>query len=128
MTGCTINIAEFRCRAVARVTSSSNYASRRTHGFYVSEAEAAPREHDEDLLQDAILQEDPTVYDIGIAREAQRMRHRTVFRPVSVQRKAKVIRFRSEIPAMFKVRAEEARVGEGWSNRPDGSNDFPPAA
>jgi len=75
------------------------------------------------MMQDAILQEDPTVYDIGIARQAQRLRYRTVFRPISIQRNAKVLRFRNELPVQLKVRVEEGRGG-----MPDGPHDLPPAA
>lgn len=130
MTGSTINIAEFRCRAVARVTASYNHLPRRPRAVSVIDVDAisTEREIEMDLLQDAILQEDPTVYDIGIAREAQRLRHRTVFRPASIQRKAKVLRFRDEVPIRAKARAEEARGGESWSKRPDGPYDLPPAA
>jgi hypothetical protein len=133
MTGCTINIAEFRCRAVSRVTSSSNPRSGRARALSVTDADTRSKDRERDLLQidllqDAILQEDPTVYDIGVAREAQRLRHRTVFRPISNQRKAKVLRFRDEVAVRVKMRAEEARGGEPWSNRPDGPYDLPPAA
>jgi hypothetical protein len=78
------------------------------------------------MLQEALVQEDPAVYDIGIAREAQRTRHRVVFRPISIQRKAKVLRFRSEELVSIGMRVEERRAME--SGRPDGPYDFPPAA
>ena len=80
------------------------------------------------MLQDAVLQEDPTVYDIGIAREAQRLRHRTVFRPISIQRKAKVLRFREELPVQVKVRVDELRGAGARSGMSDGPYDLPPAA
>ncbi len=128
MTGCTINIADFRCRAVARVTASYNHLPRRPRAVSLIDDEVISKEPEMDFLKEAILQEDPTVYDIGLAREAQRLRHRTVFRPTSVQRKAKVLRFKDEAPVRGKVRAEEARVGKSWSKRPDGPYDLPPAA
>jgi len=71
------------------------------------------------LPQEAVLQEDPMVYDIGIAREAQRLRRRVVFRPVNIQRKAKVLRFRDGPPF---------RMAESWSGVPEGPSDHPPAA
>lgn len=121
MNGCTINIADFRCRATSRITSIDR-TPRRVQTF-----EVVGQDRDGDLIQDAILQEDPTVYDIGIAREVQRTRHRAVFRPISIQRKANVLRFRNEVPVEFKIRAEERRA-ECWSSRPDGPCDPPPAA
>ncbi len=80
------------------------------------------------MLRDAVLQEDPTVYDIGIAREAQRLRYRTVFRPISIQRRAKVLRFRNEPPVQLKVRVEEGRGAGARSCMPEGPHDLPPAA
>ena len=127
MTGCTINIAEFRCRAVTRATTFSNRASRRTQTFSVVENGSSILKPGAELLHDAILQQDPPIYDIGIAREAQRLRHRTVFRPISLQRKAKVLRFIEEIPAMARMRAEDS-YAEAWTGRTDGPYDFPPAA
>jgi hypothetical protein len=80
------------------------------------------------MLQEAVLQQDPTVYDIGIAREVQRLRHRTVFRSMSAPRKAKVLRFRDEGPVQFKSRVEEAQRKEARVGSPDGPYDLPPAA
>jgi hypothetical protein len=79
------------------------------------------------MLQESVLQDDPTVYDIGIAREAQRLRRRAVFRPSSTQRKAKVLRFRNELPVPLVIRVEERRA-ESRPGRPDGPCDSPPAA
>lgn len=125
MTSC-INIADFRCRTTARALSFANRPPRRPRGFEIVQPRGSWPEWDARILQEAVVQEDPTVYDIGIAREAQRMRHRAVFRPISIQRKAKVLRFRSEEPVSIRMRVEERRAVE--SGRPDGPYDFPPAA
>ncbi|KAA6461178.1 hypothetical protein DYQ86_13120 [Acidobacteria bacterium AB60] len=81
-----------------------------------------------EIIQEAIVQEDPLVYDIGIARDAQRLRHRAVFRPISIQRKANVLRFRREAPVPIRMGREERRAMEFWSRVPDGPYDLPPAA
>lgn len=112
-----IDIADFRCRAITRATTPSKRSSCRPLGFEIASGEDKLRERE--LLQEAVLQEDPTVYDIGIAREAQRLRRRVVLRPVSIQRKAKVLRFRDE-PSL--------RIAELWSGMPEDPSDHPPAA
>lgn len=127
MNGCTINIAEFRCRPTGRSASPSNRLARRTHAFEVVLPATVTADHDAEMLQEAILQEDPTVYDIGVAREAQRMRSRIVFRPISIQRKAKVLRFNEQVPVQVKMRVEEGRGGFR-SGVSEGPYDFPPAA
>ena len=124
MDGCTINIADFRCRAITRSAS----IPRRLHGFEIVRPNEGSKEREAEILQEAVMQEDPTVYDIGIAREVQRLRHRAVFRPISILRKAKVLRFRAEAPTPVRIRLEERRAAEAWSGRPDGPYDFPPAA
>jgi hypothetical protein len=78
------------------------------------------------MLQEAVVQDDPPIYDIGIVREAQRMRHRAVFRPISTERKAKVLRFRNAAPTSNKMRAQERCAAE--SGMPDGPYEPPPAA
>ena len=128
MNGCTINIADFRCRAIPGNSLSPSRRSRGFQGFEIVRLEALSPERESDILQDALVQEDPTVYDIGIAREVQRLRHRAVFRPICIQRKAKVLRFRNEALVPMKMRMEERRVAKPWSSRPDGPCDLPPAA
>ena len=123
MNGCTINIADFRCRAL-RTTLSPDRFARRQQGFEVVQDEM---DREAEMLQEAVLQDDPTVYDIGIAREAQRLRRRAVFRPINVQRKAKVLRFRDEVSVPCVMHLEERRA-ESWPGRPDGPHDHPPAA
>src|SRR6202035_2831938 len=117
MTGC-INIADFRCRPTARATPFAKRPAGRPRGLEVVRSQGGGHEGDSRMLQEALLQEDPTVYDIGIARETQRLRHRAVFRPINIQRKAKVLRFRNEVPVTIKMRVEERRAA--GSGMPDG--------
>jgi hypothetical protein len=114
-----INIADFRCRDLTRATTSAKRSQCRPRGFEIVSGEDELRAREIELLREAVLKEDPMVYDIGIAREAQRLRRRVVFRPISIQRKAKVLRFRDEPPF---------RVAESWSGIPEGPSDQPPAA
>lgn len=114
-----INIADFRCRAVTRATTSSKRSPCRPRGFEIVSGEDGVRAREMELLEEAVLQEDPLVYDIGIAREAQRLRRRVVFRPITIQPKAKVLRFRDQPPF---------RIAESWSGMPEGPSDHPPAA
>jgi hypothetical protein len=125
MNGLTINIAEFRCRATSRVAATSN---RPVKGLAVVSLDAASDRWETNTLQEAVLQDDPPIYDIGLAREAQRLRHRAVFRPAGLERKAKILRFRNERSAQFKVRLEETRAMQSRSGMPDGPRDLPPAA
>ncbi|MFP5237472.1 MAG: hypothetical protein ACLGSD_16365 [Acidobacteriota bacterium] len=71
--------------------------------------------------RDKAASERPRVYDIAAARAAQRM-HRPVFRPIAVQRRAKVLRFHEA----------EARAAvysmPRWTPRVNGPYDLPPAA
>ena len=125
MTGSTVNIADFRCRAIrARVGRNSSASSERPHGFAVVESAVADRAL---MLQEAMTQENPTVYDIGIAREAQRMRPRALFRPICIQRRAKVLRFTNNAPVQM-MRADAARATKGVPEYSGGPYDFPPAA
>lgn len=127
MTGSTVNIADFRCRAIrARVGRNSRTFDIRPKGLALVQPPSAER--GAQLLQEAVTQENPTVYDIGIAREAQRMRQRTLFRPIFIQRRAKVLRFTNQPPVQVMRSAEEARQSKGWSGYTDGPFDFPPAA
>ncbi len=127
MNGCTINIADFRCRATARAIGNTNRRARRPRGFAILEPDAASQRRGVELLQEAVLREDPTVYDIGIAREVQRLRHRAVIRSISIPRKAKVLRFRDEL-AQHVDRIEKGWRMEAWSGMTDGPFDLPPAA
>jgi len=127
MDGCTINIAEFRCRAIDRTKLSFKRPLQPHHGFAIV-ANEGPKNRHTGLLQEAVLEDDPTVYDIGLVREVQRLRHRAVLRPVGLQRKAKVLRFRNEAPIQLKRQPEELRGVHARSGMPDGPSDLPPAA
>lgn len=127
MAGSTINIAEFRCRAMQGRTSHS--ASHRTSlpfGLTAVESEP-PAAQAPDIHEEALISENPAVFDIGIARRAQQhMRSRVVFRPVSIQRpQATVIRFGERGAAVMRSRnSERQRRFAAASHDPD----LPPAA
>jgi hypothetical protein len=115
MKGFTVNIADFRCRGVARATVIQHRPTRGLHGL------GNPR-------WAANLHEEPAVFDIGVVRETRRLEHRTAFETICIERKAKVLRFRNVIPIQSEVRMEQARGAEWWSATPNGSFDPPPAA
>jgi hypothetical protein len=115
MNGFTVNIADFRCRGVARATFALHRLTRGLHG----PGNPSP---------DADWQNEPAVYDIGMVREAQRLRRRNTLGPINIEHKAKVLRFRSAIPVQIDLRVEEARGAERWSAIPNGPFDPPPAA
>lgn len=113
MTGRPVNIADFRCRArKVRTALFSVRDANRSHGLKV--VERADQQEP---------QESPVVFDIGMAREAQRLRRRAV-RPISIHRHAQVIRF-GEIRAQA---VAGMRAPASWPAVPDGPYDLPPAA
>ena len=113
MNGCTINIADFRCRTAKPRTSRPM--------FNGSNASAGLS------LVPSRFEEPTTVYDISEAREAQRMRTRLAIRPLSFERRSNVLRFRSNEPVRLAVRvAEQSR--ERFHVNTEGTFDLPPAA
>lgn len=116
MKGLTVNIADFRCRGVARATSAIQH--RATRGLHCSG----------NPLGGADLAEDSAVYDIGMVREAQRLRRRNTIETINVERNAKVLRFRDVNPIQKELRVELARGVERRSAMPNGSYEPPPAA
>jgi hypothetical protein len=114
MKGFTVNIADFRCRGVARPTANQHRLTRGHHAF------GNPSGGGD-------LQEESAVYDIGMLREARRLGHRA-FEPARIEHKAKILRFRNVIPIQMELGVEEARGAEKWSAVPNGSYDPPPAA
>lgn len=128
MNDSTINIADFRCRGKAGASRFADRTARRSRGFDSAGPEGMWKDRGAERLEEAVLQEDPPVYDIGIVREVQRLRQRAVFRPVSIERKAKVLRFRDEVPVPLRMRVEEVRGADSWTGKPDGPYDSPPAA
>jgi len=132
MDGCTVNIADYsNCRSIqsrVRFSYSSNISN-----YNASSAATLGSDRGTSGLRllsfrSADAAQDGGVHDIGVAREAQRLQHRTAFRPISMQRRAKVLRFRSQAPIQMRIRTEERRVAKAWSGRSDGPYDFPPAA
>ena len=127
MAGSTINIADFRCRAMQG--RSSHAESQRTSlpfGLTAVESEP-PAEHAPEIHDEALISENPDVFDIGLARRAQQhMRPRVVFRPISIQRpRATVIRFGERGVAVMRLRNSE-RQRRFAATSHDG--DLPPAA
>lgn len=114
MTGC-VNIADFRCRAEVRTFHASPRSAKRSHSLTVVESNSKS------------AAASSAVFDIGIAREAQRMRHRVVFRPISIQRRAKIIRFSGPSLHTGQPSVEFNRAAS-WSGRIEGPCDLPPAA
>lgn len=112
MIDCPVNIADFRCRAIKVRTSHSP-----VHSTAAQAGLALVAPH-----CDTAASKHPRVYDIGVAREAQRTRHRVLFRPISILPRAKVLRFH-ESPAGAAVHAMSC-----WTPAVDGPSDFPPAA
>lgn len=112
MSDTPVNIADFRCRAIkVRATQSSVRAVPMQGGLAL--VSSGRREK--------AAAERPRVYDIAAAREAQRM-HRPLFRPIAVQRRAKVLRFH-EAEAHAAVYAMPR-----WTPPMNGPYDLPPAA
>jgi hypothetical protein len=119
MSGRPVNIADFRCRTrKARTAYFSLRDANRSHGLRVVE----PANTGEDAVE-YLSQENPGVFDIGIAREVQRLRRRAA-RPLSIHLRGKVIRF-GEMPARA---AAAMRAPASWPVSPDGPYDPPPAA
>jgi hypothetical protein len=112
MTDTTVNIADFRCRTIKfRAMHSSARAVQMQSSLAIVSSGS----------RDKATAERPRVYDIAAAREAQRM-HRPLFRPIAVQRRAKVLRFH-EAEARANVYAMPR-----WTPPMNGPYDLPPAA
>jgi len=107
-----VNIADFRCRDIKFRTMHSSARSVPTQGG-LAIVSSGHREK--------ATAERPRVYDIAAAREAQRM-HRPLFRPMAVQRRAKVLRFH-EAEGHATVYAMPR-----WTPPLNGPYDLPPAA
>lgn len=118
----TVNIADFRCRAMnLRALHTSVREVRPSDGPVL--VEASSRGNVQSIsLREAVSSRDASVYDIGVARQTQRMRSRPVFRPVSAQRRANVVRFHAG-PAYG-----AAQAGSAWNVSSIDPCDLPPAA
>ena len=125
MAASTINISEFRCRGIKFRSHPWRPASAAADMVVVEPApEAAQREAE--LLHEALISENPTVFDIGIAREAQRMRQRMVFRPIAIQRhRANVIRFGEPGVTVMRPKGSSGRLQRAAGSH---DRDLPPAA
>lgn len=119
MTGCPVNIADFRCRIVkSRIARFSLRDAGRSTGLRVVGSSA----YRHGSVHDAGSPESAPV-DIGVARESQCLRRRTLSRPISIQRRAKVIRIGEARPRAFAFPTARA-----WHFSPDDPCDLPPAA
>lgn len=109
MSGRPVNIAEFRCRAMrARAAEFSLRLASRPTGLKLV----------------AFPSDNRIVFDIGMARDAQRFRRRATTRPVAIQNGAKVIRFGDHC----RVAAAAIRAPRPLPPPSIGPLDLPPAA
>lgn len=123
MSECTVNIADFRCRAI-----KSRARIFRTTPAPAGLAIVASRHRGDVIsMSSAAKSDNPQVYDIGVAREAQRSRQRVLFRPISIQRRAKVLRFH-EAPSHAAPLQIAAQAAPRWNPPMHGPYDLPPAA
>jgi len=114
MTGRPVNIAEFRCRAVkARISQFPLRDVNRSSAMKV-----------EPLVLRDVSEESAEVFDIGMARDAQRIRRRANLRSGSLPHRANVIRFgESQRRAVAAMQAPQS-----WRPSQLGPCDLPPAA
>lgn len=115
----TINIADFRCRAMnIRALRTSPREMRRPNGPVPVEASSRSKVQSISLRDAAASR----VYDIGLAREAQRVGTRVVLRPAAAPRRSNVVRFHAG-PAYDAV-----QPGRAWNVTSNDPCDLPPAA
>ena len=114
MAGFTVNIADFRCRGIdAWATSTPRRPGNTSCTLVVVEPRAQTSGEE---IYEATR---PPVFDIGVARAAQRLRHRAVFRPIPIQRR------RENVIGFAEGQVRAMRAQEGFRTSPF---DFPPAA
>lgn len=92
MSGLTVNISDFHCRGMkARNSRSAARSLDRPYGLFVIEED---RTYTEPNRSGRVAKAEPCeIFDISLAREAQRARKRYTFRPIGAARKAQVLRF-----------------------------------
>lgn len=127
MAASTVNISDFRCRgANVGPCHQAMRPARASAGFVVAEPEREAAHREAELPQQALISENPSVFDIGIARRAERARHRVVFRPITIQRhRANVIRFGE--PGVTVMRPKGSN-GHLYCTSTSHDHDLPPAA
>lgn len=118
MTGCPVNIADFRCRILKPRTA---HFSLRDAGRGAGLRVVGSSSHRNSSVRGAGAPESALI-DIGVARESQRLRRRMVARPISIQRRANVVRFAEARPRAFAFPTPQV-----WHS-PDDPYDLPPAA
>lgn len=124
MTNGPVNIGDFRCRARrSRTVRQVSRSDDRPTGIMLVPVDAEP---ERESVREALVAENPPVFDIAIAREATRMRHRILVRPIPMtRRRAQVVRITEPKVAVMSI--QEARQPErrvAWSD----DYDLPPAA
>jgi len=119
MASSTVNISDFRCRAIKVRPLQSVRAGNQPIELVVEHREV-------ELQQEALISENPSVFDIGIARDAQRMRQRLVFRPLTLHRqKANVIRFGEPGVTVMRPKSSVSHLQRASASV---DHDLPPAA
>lgn len=118
----TVNIADFRCR------ETKSYAERPSFRL-APEAPALSLVvvRPQTVVQMPSRSAQQSVYDISAAPRPERVRARVAMRPISIDRRSKVLRFRQDEPVSMMIRREEAGRGK-WRGANDGPGDLPPAA
>lgn len=122
----TVNISDFRCRGIKIGPTQSLRPAAAAADLVVVEPEPEAARREAELLQEARISENPAVFDIGIARQAQRMRQRMVFRPIWTQRhRANVIRFGEPGVTVMRPKGSGGRLQRKAISH---DRDLPPAA
>lgn len=126
MAASTVNISDFRCRGIKFRPLLAPRPAAPPADLVVIEPEAELARREAELLQEARISENPSVFDIGIAREAQRMRQRMVFRPIWTHRhRANVIRFGEPGVTVMRPKGSNGRLQRKAISH---DRDLPPAA
>ncbi|HEY2860208.1 MAG TPA: hypothetical protein VGJ21_17445 [Terracidiphilus sp.] len=126
MASSTVNISDFRCRVI---NVRHLHPVARLSGAAAGPVEVEPESRvarEAELLREALISENPDVFDIGIARDAQRMRQRMVFRLIPVQRnRGNVIRFGEPGVTVMRPKGSVSRLHYASISH---DRDLPPAA
>ena len=125
----TVNISDFHCRGMKiRSAHNGSRSFQRPKGLFVLETEPAFNDHGSESSYIANGSGGCTVFDIGLARAAQRARNRSILRPLPVTRRGKVLHFGSGEADSYLNSTIEITLAVPSDANSDGSLDFPPAA
>jgi hypothetical protein len=119
-----VNIGDFRCRGGrSRVAPTSAKDDDRPRGIMLVPVEAQP---ERESVREALVADNPPVFDIAIAREATQVRHRIVVRPIPMQRRhAQIVRISEPRVAVMRIHGEHGHERRVALND---DCDLPPAA